>query len=51
VVAAGHAVRAGDLLARVPDGAIGAHVHSPAAGRVASVGTEIVIEVGESVNR
>ena len=40
VVAAGQAVRAGELLARVPDGAVGAHVHSPAAGRVVSVGGE-----------
>ncbi len=51
VVAEGQAVRAGDLLAAAPDGAVGAHVHAPAAGRVASVGAEIVIETGESVSR
>ena len=51
VVAAGQSVQAGQLIARAPDGALGANVHAPTAGRVAAVGADIVIEVGESVSR
>jgi Na+-translocating ferredoxin:NAD+ oxidoreductase RnfC subunit len=49
VVEPGQDVRAGELIARAPDDALGAHVHSPAAGRVISIGDEIEISVGESV--
>lgn len=43
VVSVGDKVKAGDLIARVPEGALGAPVHASISGRVESVGDSIVI--------
>ena len=44
VVRAGERVQAGDLVARRPEGSLGAHVHASIAGRVASTDDAVVIE-------
>ena len=43
VVAVGDKVKAGDLIAKVPEGALGAPVHASISGKVESVGENIVI--------
>lgn len=43
VVAPGDRVSVGDLIARPPEGALGARIHASIAGKVASVGQRIVI--------
>jgi Na+-translocating ferredoxin:NAD+ oxidoreductase RnfC subunit len=44
VVRIGERVRAGDLVARRPEGSLGAHIHASIAGRVASTDDSVVIE-------
>lgn len=44
VVRPGERVRAGDLVARRPEGSLGAHVHASIDGRVASTDDAVVIE-------
>lgn len=43
VVSVGDKVKAGDLIAKVPEGALGAPVHASISGKVESVGENIVI--------
>jgi Na+-translocating ferredoxin:NAD+ oxidoreductase RnfC subunit len=44
VVSVGQQVTVGDLIAEIPDGALGANVHASIAGRVAQV-SELAIEI------
>jgi Na+-translocating ferredoxin:NAD+ oxidoreductase RnfC subunit len=45
VVQAGQRLKRGDTVARVPDGALGADIHSSIAGKVAAVtGDAVVVE-------
>ena len=44
VVSVGDTVTAGQLIAKCPEGAMGANIHASIAGKVASVGQTIVIE-------
>ena len=46
VVQAGDRVRPGDLVAEIPEGALGARLHASIAGLVRSVDPEIVIDAG-----
>ena len=46
VVQAGDRVRPGDLVAEIPEGALGARLHASIAGRVRSVDPEIAIDAG-----
>lgn len=44
VVSAGDKVKCGDLIAKCPDGSLGANIHASIDGKVKSVGNEIIIE-------
>lgn len=44
VVQAGDRVQAGQLIAKIPEGAMGANIHASISGRVVSVGQRIIIE-------
>ena len=44
IVSAGEHVRAGDIVADIPEGQLGARLHASIDGRVTSVGSEIVVE-------
>lgn len=51
VVRPGQKVRQGDLVARIPDNALGANIHASIDGIIAAVGDSIVITAGEGGGR
>jgi Na+-translocating ferredoxin:NAD+ oxidoreductase RnfC subunit len=44
VVQAGDTVAEGQLIAKIPEGAMGANIHASISGKVVSVGERIIIE-------